>query len=182
MIASKELMCGNYLMWQLTQESSMIHDRTILVDYWDNAGVHGRWIDGGMNYSPFYLIDPIPITPEWLERLGFEKVNSMSTSTLEYIATKFDRFYVRIKDGNICLMTETDDYDTELVYIDHIHQLQNIYFALTGQELTVKESKLDALKDAVKDHLSDIEGNDQLKVKDVRRNEDDSFTIDFAKS
>ena len=73
---------------------------------------------------------PIPITPEWLERAGFESYDSQLT----YNGYKMQAgsFLIEFEYGQYCFL--------ESVGIDiiHIHQLQNLYFALTGTELTFK--------------------------------------------
>ena len=55
----------------------------------------------------------IPLTEEWLLRFGFESKNPVL-----FTNSDGDSFYLD---------------DTK---IKHVHQLQNLYFALTGEELT----------------------------------------------
>jgi len=70
---------------------------------------------------------PIPLTEEWLVKLGFEKYGNglnaiFHIKTIEFISHPFnDVFYMR---NSPCT-----------VHIKSIHQLQNLYFALTGKEL-----------------------------------------------
>jgi len=106
---------------------------------------------------------PIPLTPEWLERCGFYKQPDVkwfgngadyqdertSTTHTDYI---LGRLIVRFVDWvwgytNHDLSTEillTDSYypktydgKVDSVKVEHLHQLQNLYFALTGEELTI---------------------------------------------
>lgn len=65
----------------------------------------------------------IPLTSEWLERFGFEDVD-------EYYYHEGMRIY---DDGDGKLYYMSND---ALVHLDYVHQLQNLYFALTGEELT----------------------------------------------
>lgn len=77
-------------------------------------------------------IEPIPLTEEWLERFGFEKI-------LFSIPTAYkteDGFRVKEDERGYWMQ-----YKYGLVVIKHVHQLQNIYHALTGKELTIKEPK-----------------------------------------
>lgn len=72
--------------------------------------------------------EPIPLTEEWLLNMGFEikqgvfgneywgKIN-LYTSSNKKIVFCFDKFLQEIK---------------------HVHQLQNLYHALTNNELTIK--------------------------------------------
>lgn len=68
--------------------------------------------------------EPIPITPEWLERLGF--INDSG----DYYKDGFciDTF----SDSNHFWLLSSYEHHTK---IEYIHQLQNLYFALTGKEL-----------------------------------------------
>ena len=79
---------------------------------------------------------PIQITPEWLEKLGFIR----SDKTYSYQTS--DQFYIdwTMEDG-ICLNGIYDDIMSngdKLEHIKYIHQLQNLYYALTGDELILK--------------------------------------------
>lgn len=88
------------------------------------------------------IVLPIPITPEWLERMGFER--RISTHFIEYhIGTNeithdwlFSITWLndpeRIKAPNVPF------YRNGRHTIYFIHQLQNLYFALTGEELILK--------------------------------------------
>jgi len=78
-------------------------------------------------------VEPIPLTEEWLLKFGFEKrkkligllVFSKSGFDLHFVNGKWE-FYVM---GSSCILTE----------IEYVHQLQNLYFALTNEELTIKD-------------------------------------------
>ena len=83
--------------------------------------------------------EPIPLTEEWLTKFGFEKddVNtyihySLPSGTGIYFESGNDWNF---NDANIC-----GDYD-ECIHVklpQYVHQLQNLYFSLTGKELTIK--------------------------------------------
>lgn len=88
--------------------------------------------------------DPIPITPEWLERFGFEK-NHIS-SDMNFLVSIYPEYYGGISlyfdlnsDGLEILITTEHDTDECMFYplkgIKHVHQLQNLFHSLTGQEL-----------------------------------------------
>ena len=82
----------------------------------------------------------IPLTEEWLVKFGFEKI-----SEFKYI----------IDDNYLTLCVEDEEWDMVCVDvfiktsdmeipfyitpIEYVHQLQNLYFALTSEELTIKE-------------------------------------------
>ena len=80
-----------------------------------------------------HKFQPIPLTEEWLLKFGFEKVKN-NWMVLDLIALKFT--WERLAGLAVVL-------DNECIYCSHIksvHHLQNLYFALTGEELTIKQS------------------------------------------
>lgn len=84
--------------------------------------------------SCIYL-QPIPLTEQWLIDFGFEKVNSSSELHLK---KGFFHWYSSTK--SIVLEFDSgingDCYDFFLDdNCDKVHQLQNLYFSLTGEEL-----------------------------------------------
>lgn len=69
--------------------------------------------------------EPIPLTEEWLLKFGFELKNTYYS---------IDGMYIR-KDGE---MFETEVGECLYKSIEYVHQLQNLYFALNDEELTMK--------------------------------------------
>jgi hypothetical protein len=71
-------------------------------------------------------LEPIPLTEEWLEQFGFEKVvNGLFAIDLFHYNLKEYRLYISKNESN----------EVDFVEIKHVHSLQNLYFALTGEEL-----------------------------------------------
>lgn len=73
---------------------------------------------------------PILLTEEWLLKFGFEEVElsiprKWNNKKFRIRENHPNRYFVSYKYGHV-----------ELI---HVHQLQNLYFALTGEELTIKE-------------------------------------------
>ena len=66
-------------------------------------------------------LKPIPLTEEWLLKFGFRESN---------------KYLFKYKLG---LKKRGDNYFYDNISIKHVHQLQNLYFALTGEELTLKQ-------------------------------------------
>jgi hypothetical protein len=77
---------------------------------------------------------PIPITEEWLLRLGFEKTMSW-TFAKELIGNNILVYYLGEKGFSIGFKNYSD------FKCDQVHQVQNLYFALTGEELTLTDEK-----------------------------------------
>jgi len=71
----------------------------------------------------------VPLTKEWLTKFGFEW---MPEAEYTHGAMSKDGIQVWVKNG---FVIEKPSIKYNLLYI---HQLQNLYFALTGEEITVK--------------------------------------------
>ena len=81
---------------------------------------------------------PIPLTEEWLLKFGFELNDDAYLKTEGRQSISIPRFN---KDDDFYILYQEDvgcGYNP-LRYLDYVHELQNLYFALTGKELTLKE-------------------------------------------
>jgi hypothetical protein len=101
-------------------------------DYPFNQIKYGHEID----YVAVYC-EPIPLTEEWLLKFGFEK----KYDTFEFNGLNVDGCVVHFSFDKWASEYEIENCDyTEVPSdIQHVHQLQNLYFALTGEELTIKQ-------------------------------------------
>lgn len=73
--------------------------------------------------------EPIPLTEEWLVKFGFENFYNEFLSSNGY----FDLIF---NDDKVSLRVEGQWLSLEIKYV---HQLQNLYFALTNEELTLNK-------------------------------------------
>jgi hypothetical protein len=78
-------------------------------------------------------LQPIPLTVEWLLKFGFEK-SGLWTYVIELQGNLKLVYYLGEKGWSIGFKSYSDF--SNLYYV---HQLQNLYFALTGEELTIKK-------------------------------------------
>ena len=128
MIQSNELRIGNWVEWVFPNRNNQPNKfqfceiesiRTSLV------GVLGS----AYGYDQ---IQPIPLTPEILEKCGFEKTNRIDFGEPNPCYTNF----------SLSLMIRHNSYFIDWmggnIEVKYLHQLQNIYFSLTGEELDVK--------------------------------------------
>lgn len=125
MIKATELRLGNYVSAvssgsapvQITRKN-LSH---ILTSEWTGTDIIGA----------DFSINPIPLTEEWLEKFGFENKGEVQPAGyfLNYVPIRF-QYDVGWYDLG---------YDGIYHKIEYVHQLQNLYFALTGNELTVQE-------------------------------------------
>ncbi len=119
---ANELRIGN---WVHSKPHKSNIQFNFLVQYFDSD------VFDANNYAP------IPITEEWLDKFGFEKKSSHAYYYNEPIRIDVFgcEFMVRFR-------AELDDYNLRLVElknskVKYVHQLQNLYFALTGEELSI---------------------------------------------
>lgn len=99
-----------------------------------------------VNFREYSLddIEPITLTEEWLVKLGLE-----FNETTNHYFIRFNRHGET--EQNMTLFIGNDDeigywYGVQNIILDdiainaiqYVHQLQNLYFALTGQELEFK--------------------------------------------
>lgn len=79
--------------------------------------------------------EPISLTEEWLLKFGFDKVlprnDKMYYRLNDYFVIEDSRVFLLGDDAFEILKLRQE--------IKYVHQLQNLYFALTGEELTIKE-------------------------------------------
>ena len=80
---------------------------------------------------------PIEITDEWLEMFG---ANCIGAKGWNFISVnKADTSYIYFNPNGIGLAIDNGTTENAIeVEIKYVHQLQNLYFALTNTELTIK--------------------------------------------
>jgi hypothetical protein len=110
MIQSSELRISNY-----------VYSSDFVIKSYSPQGLFNlmKNIDDGYNN-----IKPIPLTEQWLIDFGFEKHITMD------IYPTYSLNNVNVNDGVVYIVGFGF-----VNYIKHVHELQNLYFALTGIEL-----------------------------------------------
>jgi len=92
--------------------------------------------DGAYNDPPIdEMFKPIPLTEQWLENLGFYEKYKSVHSHWNLKGFGLDQ-KSNVDDNNNTIPTEEVFYYDYKYEIKYVHQLQNLYFALTGEELT----------------------------------------------
>lgn len=85
------------------------------------------WNNHNFGYYQLKTFQPIPLTEQWLLRFGFVK--------------QHERFYVlndwvvEYREGTKLFNFATEEYID--IIVKYVHQLQNLFFVLTGEELTL---------------------------------------------
>ena len=76
------------------------------------------------------IYEPIPLTEEWMKRIKLKEVGMSGWS--------FRRYFIDIKGGAIGIYRIFfRDSNSPMIEFRYVHQLQNLYFTLTGEELTI---------------------------------------------
>ena len=84
----------------------------------------------GMEITDY--LKPIPITEDWLKRLGFENYGHIYT--LHFKNGFALNYNTSLKSWFLSIHSTTTTAISDFKYV---HQLQNLYFALTGEELKI---------------------------------------------
>jgi hypothetical protein len=89
-----------------------------------------------------FIYKPIPLTEEWLLKMGFTQQGILFNK--QFLDS--GRIMICVKDFSVGIYTHNYAFTTGSSYnlgkrrIKHVHSLQNLYFALTGEELTIKDN------------------------------------------
>ena len=112
---AKELRIGNYIKMYFVEYD---YNKECQISIGDFIGIKNGIIK----------IKPIPLTEQWLKDLGFRENNK-----------KFFRdhpYFIGYKDWRPEGFWMLRDPEVPIRLIKYVHQLQNLYFALTEKELT----------------------------------------------
>lgn len=93
------------------------------------------------------MVSPIPLSEEWLIRFGFEKCEAKDVWDKLKLTWEDDLWWIPgmyffEKDSDTWKFYQATDEDTYWMIhfnVAYVHQLQNLYFALTGSELTERK-------------------------------------------
>lgn len=134
---AQELRIGNYIMVEYNEKHKDLLVRVIEInsDSVKYAAIDNgnRLLKGGTKGECIFdTIMPIPITEDWFRKFGIAKFSFG------------DKYY--FSEGQITggfegvwrYEIEDERYTTEITSFKYVHQLQNIYYALTGEELISK--------------------------------------------
>ena len=123
---AEELRIGNWVKGDTGKPFQI--ELSDFLDWWNDHNSH--------EYGDH--IHPIPLTEDWLVKFGFNgEINEISHCGNFYL--NYDAEYGRhgmalwYQRGAWCF-----NHTNTFTVLKYVHQLQNLYFALTGEELTIK--------------------------------------------
>ena len=130
-ISIKELRVGN-LVETPTNKTHAVKEIFIKGEDCEGAYLIDNW--------ELNAIKPIPLTEEWLIKLGVEEVNMQGyiVSGATYYRVGNIRFYKVDNEYRLAIGEKVQGQGVTTIVFDKVHELQNIY-ALTGEELTIKQ-------------------------------------------
>jgi len=116
-------------------KASELRIGNLIEDGMNNNGQANVEILRLMDEHPKHPYRPIPLTEEWLLRFGFNNEVYTNGGFLKWQKGEFKLLDRRLPNTQ---------YHEPKASIDFVHQLQNLYFALTGEELVVKMRTTDS--------------------------------------
>lgn len=142
MINAKELRIGNYVNYIVFNKHESLFQNTVWCLNYSSATLGDRAVRHDVKYNN---IEPIPLTEEWLLRFGFDAIGyecpeTGSEFSFPYRIKISDNENIEVEDDfSVCVYYNDDDFiPIGNIRYDKVHQLQNLYFALTNTELTIK--------------------------------------------
>lgn len=155
MIDPKELKIGNYVCKTDNPQLLLKHNFNpyIHVESISRTGVNAVTIydedmdSEGLDYTPgidelqFEQLHPIPLTPEILISMGLQqRSHTWRDGSISENYFWYRKYNIGIteKDGTFLGREAYDGSPQWIAGIEYVHQLQNIYFALTGEELKME--------------------------------------------
>jgi hypothetical protein len=155
MITASELRTGNLIFWNpklsnpnTTLATVQVEVSAILKDKigYIFPGIEYRaepfeddLLQKEIRYKSLEELEPVMLTPEILEMCGFKKADNYFSGNM-FFKNEYKSFLginINIVDYQVSL-SFTDDQRVNLPYsYKFLHQLQNLYFALTGEEFEI---------------------------------------------
>ena len=118
---ANEIRIGNYV-WNEVQQKAIQVNLKVLVD-----------LLNGIDWQP------IPLTEEWLLKFGFEKDEYAKDFRLGkyWVENRYFDSYEKSMFLFGCYQFNKIYITSNVDVLKYVHELQNLYFALTGEELTI---------------------------------------------
>lgn len=131
-LKATELRIGNYAEYFMQD--------TMDKEWWEAFQINGQDIKYLDKHQDDTDYRPIPLTEEWLDRLGFYSKYKSNHKMWNIFGFNLHQISDEDENGNK-IPQEQIFYYAFSYEIKYVHQLQNLYFALIGKELTIKESE-----------------------------------------
>jgi hypothetical protein len=150
MIKANELRIGNKVFLDEDGVRTIATIQSIGKDAEGYSGYYVSFSNGSCTIEDHFddgelLVQAIPLTPEILEKAGFKYAadddvwEECKLSAFEEVWWISGMYFIEKGWQGYTFYKSTDE-DTymQLVVIEHLHQLQNLYYALTNTELNIE--------------------------------------------
>lgn len=140
MIQANELRIGNYILHERKNPKFGNDDApygVTEVKGIDDQGINREsGYDGWLELAEYENVYPIPLTEEWLLKLGFEPGYFGFVIYIDMLELSYNT------DTNELILGDAG----ELIYIPkkvlYVHELQNFYYSLVGKELKINPESI----------------------------------------
>ena len=102
----------------------------------DDAALFAKPDDRGNSSVPFFQLRGIPLIDQWFVRLGFENKSDDSAVIWRKVAPGKILFDVLQRPGDSRIFSI--NFKDVQIPVQYVHQLQNLYKGLAGEELLPK--------------------------------------------
>ena len=137
----KDLRIGNYLLYDGGYVYVTLLSMDIDDEYQEIIGFckYGESTNEMSNFNTALCdkLEPIHLTPEILEKCGFERIGEKPFYSCRLSLNSVDELAWYSLDNKLGYQTKGSGF-TRDYQIKHLHQLQNLHFALTGEELKIE--------------------------------------------
>lgn len=130
MIQANELRIGNYVYDPINKENVKL----VAIEQGNRPITLGS--KGTSSFSGFDCLKPIELTEDILLKCGFKVLENQPRKWFK-IKTKKRGISLEICFSSKRIVLNNGYDFIDLLYVKYLHQLQNLYFALTNQELTI---------------------------------------------
>jgi hypothetical protein len=120
----------------------------------------GNWLQDSIHFKGFFQVEciltemidtgefiltpdevnPIELDEDWLHRFGFQKGDNIEHSDAFYVIKVVGSDFGINPENGVVWITRGKNCFNNPALIKHVHELQNIYFALSGNELVVSSA------------------------------------------
>lgn len=135
---AEELRIGN-IVYHETWDTELLFVKGVTEDRVHLEVQNDYLIDAGLQQTK-----PIPLTEEWLLKFGGidNSYGQIMIPLSGFETNAWDCIWINFKSHDNKELLSVEVFDTKLPFesCQYVHQLQNLFFALTGQELTINKA------------------------------------------
>ena len=135
-IEPNELRIGNLINGFYLDENEVEQSEICKVLVLDSIEMteHLFWVAGESQVEDYDRFEGIPLTPDWLAKMGFRSEMNANKTNMLYLN---DMLSITMVKGEWSLAIVGFMVYPLRTKINYVHQLQNLFFALCGQEIKI---------------------------------------------